>query len=55
MRDVVAGVILRGDWICLTQRKPDGTGQAIRIAKAHGIPVWNLQRPDHRQAWESIL
>lgn len=25
-----------------------GTGQALRIAAAHGVPVFNLQRPNHR-------
>jgi hypothetical protein len=25
----------------------DGTGQALRIAHRHGIPVLNLARPDH--------
>jgi hypothetical protein len=25
----------------------DGTGQALRIAHAHGIPVFNLARPEH--------
>ena len=30
-----------------TTIKTGGTGQAIRIAKAYGIKVWNLQRQDH--------
>lgn len=32
-----------------------GTGQAIGIASAHGIPVYNLQRPEHRLRVESLL
>lgn len=28
-------------------RNTGGTGQAIAIASDHGIPVFNLQRPDH--------
>lgn len=27
-----------------------GTGQALRVAHAHGIPVYNLARPEHLQA-----
>lgn len=29
-----------------------GTGQAIRIAAAYNVPVYNLQRHDVRRAWE---
>lgn len=32
-----------------------GTGQALRIAAAHEIPVFNLQRDDHRERVESLL
>lgn len=35
-----------------TYSRTGGTGQAIRIAHAHGIPVFNLRRDDHREAWE---
>jgi hypothetical protein len=38
-----------------TTRATGGTGQAIRIAVAHGIPVWNLQREDHRAEWERVV
>jgi hypothetical protein len=38
-----------------TTSKTGGTGQAIRIARAHGIPVFNLQRDDHRAAWERFV
>lgn len=31
-----------------TSRATGGTGQAIRLASAHGIPVYNLAREDHR-------
>jgi len=30
-------------------RQVGGTGQALRIARDHDIPVFNLARPDHRQ------
>lgn len=30
-------------------RESGGTGQALRIADAYGIPVFNLQRDDHRE------
>jgi hypothetical protein len=30
-----------------TGRGTGGTGQAIRVAAAHGVPVYNLQRPAH--------
>ena len=29
-----------------------GTGTAISIADAHGVPVYNLARPSHRERWE---
>lgn len=35
-------------------RKAGGTGQALRVAKTAGVPVFNLQRADHRarvEAW----
>lgn len=32
-----------------------GTGQAIRIAKAHNVPVYNLQRPRERAHVEKHL
>ena len=30
-----------------TTIKTGGTGQAIRVARAYGVKVWNLQRQDH--------
>jgi len=38
----------------ITTPKTRGTGQALRIAHAHGIPIFNLQREDHRAAWERL-
>ncbi|MGK3981231.1 hypothetical protein WMF38_57070 [Sorangium sp. So ce118] len=38
-----------------TSAKTGGTGQAIRIATAAEVPTWNLQREDHRRAWERWL
>jgi hypothetical protein len=35
--------------------RPAGTGQAICIARAHGIPVWNLQRREHLEIWKELL
>jgi hypothetical protein len=32
-----------------------GTGQALRIAVAHGITVFNLARPDHERRIRSLL
>jgi len=32
-----------------------GTGTAISIASSHGIPVWNLARPDHLAKWREWL
>lgn len=31
--------------------KTGGTGQALRIAKAYDVPVYNLARPDHLAIW----
>lgn len=31
-----------------------GTGQALRIAAAYDVPVFNLQRPDHRARVEQL-
>jgi hypothetical protein len=36
-------------------RASGGTGQALRIASANGIPVFNLQRTEHRQRIEDWL
>lgn len=38
-----------------TTSKTGGTGQAIRIAKAYDVPIFNLQRDDHRAAWEEVI
>jgi hypothetical protein len=38
-----------------TAGKTGGTGQAIRIAAAYGIPAWNLKRPEHRATWEELV
>jgi len=38
-----------------TTAKTGGTGQAIRIAKAYDVPIFNLQRDDHRAAWEEVI
>lgn len=32
-----------------------GTGQALRIAVAHAIPVYNLARPEHRERVEAMV
>lgn len=32
-----------------------GTGQALRVAKAYEIPIFNLRLDDHRAAWEDVL
>jgi hypothetical protein len=37
-----------------TSSKTGGTGQALRVAKPYDVPVWNLQRADHRAEWELI-
>jgi hypothetical protein len=34
-----------------TSRRTGGTGQAIRVAVAHRVSIWNLQRDDHRGLW----
>lgn len=39
----------------VTSQQTGGTGQAIRIACGYGVPVWNLQREDHRRAWEDWI
>jgi len=33
--------------IGITTRETGGTGQAIRVAKANNIPIYNLARPEH--------
>ncbi len=38
-----------------TTKATGGTGQAIRIAKAYDVPIFNLQRDDHRAAWEEVI
>lgn len=37
-----------------TTAKTGGTGQAIRVAKAYDVPVYNLQREDHRALWSEL-
>jgi len=39
----------------VTTRATGGTGQAIRIARAYDVPIFNLQRDDHRVAWEEVI
>lgn len=39
----------------VTTAKTGGTGQAIRIAKAYDVPIFNVQRDDHRAAWEEAI
>ena len=39
----------------ITTARTGGTGQALRIAFAHGVPIFNLQRRDHREAWEEVI
>lgn len=36
-------------------REAGGTGQALRIAALHSIPVFNLRRPEHRARVERYL
>ena len=36
-------------------RAAGGTGQALRIASTAGVPVFNLQRPEHRERIEAFL
>jgi hypothetical protein len=38
-----------------TTRETGGTGQAIRVAVAHSVPVYNLARDDHRRLWHSLV
>lgn len=38
-----------------TGRASGGTGQALRIAAAHGVRVVNLERPAHRERVEAFL
>jgi hypothetical protein len=38
-----------------TTSRTGGTGQALRIAKAYGISIFNLQREDHRVAWWNLV
>lgn len=37
-----------------TSSATGGTGQAIRIALANDVPVYNLARPEHRATWEPL-
>lgn len=39
----------------ITTPETGGTGQALRIALHHGVPIFNLQRKDHREAWEEVI
>ncbi len=36
-------------------RRAGGTGQALRVATSAGVPVFNLQRPSHRERVEAWL
>ncbi len=36
-------------------RRAGGTGQAIRLACRHGVPVRNLARPEHEHAARAWL
>lgn len=38
-----------------TSARTRGTGQAIRIAAAYGVPVFNLQRPEHYKLFDEAL
>lgn len=38
-----------------TTQKTGGTGQAIRIANAYNVPVWNLCIDEHRKTWEEVI
>jgi hypothetical protein len=38
-----------------TTAKTGGTGQALRIAHAYNVPIFNLRLPEHRKAWEDFL
>lgn len=35
--------------------KQGGTAHALRVAVAHGVKVYNLRRPEHRDALERLL
>jgi hypothetical protein len=37
------------------QRDTGGTGQALRVAAAHGVEIFNLARPDHQRRVRSLL
>lgn len=37
-----------------TSARTGGTGQAIRVASAYGVPVYNLARADHREMWSEL-
>lgn len=39
----------------ITTPRTGGTGQALRIAYDHKIPIFNLARQDHREAWEETI
>lgn len=39
----------------ITTARTGGTGQALRIAHDRKIPIFNLQREDHREAWEEVI
>lgn len=41
--------------IGITTAATGGTGQALRIAYDYTIPIFNLQRDDHREAWEDAI
>lgn len=38
-----------------TSPNTGGTGQAIRIAKAYNVPIFNLQLPDHLQFIDMVM
>lgn len=38
-----------------SSRESGGTGQALRIAARHGVPVLNLARAEHRRMVDSLL
>lgn len=38
-----------------SSRESGGTGQALRIAAKHSVPVLNLARPEHRRMIQSVL
>lgn len=37
------------------ERSSGGTGQALRIATAYSIPIYNLARPEHRELAENWI